>query len=393
MENMTVLTEEIFDQSRKAGSVEEAVDILLTYQHFRTLGDVLRKFLPDPDLKGCLVAGLCRWFPEDKPEAIDRKVRNWLNGKTQALSKRDAYVISRVLHLPLEQANEFLQYATGESIHWREPEDIVWCYSIVHNLDPAHTALLMEQAKAILAAASEPEEKTSYTADVQEKLLPVLYEDEAALLKFLETERSHLGTLHNTAFQLFENYMEVLKKGYSEYGMEERFKEMTKADKKAAQALADGDVGPRKAEEITVRDVLETYLYRKLVPVQARGTAKAAETFSAVQRSIRQNWPDEFALSKMESRKQNVSRKVLILLFLATDGTGSDFDELEEPETVDEVFQSVSTRLDEMLDACGFPPLDPRNPFDWMILFCIASGDLWEIDARLGAMLTSMFST
>ena len=44
-----------------------------------------------------------------------------------------------------------------------------------------------------------------------------------------------------------------------------------------------------------------------------------------------------------------------------------------------------------MLNSCGFLKLDPRSPFDWMILFCISTGDLWESDARLRTMLTEMF--
>ena len=86
-----------------------------------------------------------------------------------------------------------------------------------------------------------------------------------------------------------------------------------------------------------------------------------------------------------------MSRKTLILLFLATDGTDSDFDEFDEPESADDAFLSLYTRLDAMLNACGFPQLDPRNPFDWVILFCIASGDLWESDARLQEFLEKMY--
>lgn len=44
-----------------------------------------------------------------------------------------------------------------------------------------------------------------------------------------------------------------------------------------------------------------------------------------------------------------------------------------------------------MLSSNGFQQLDPRSPFDWMILFCIAVGDLWESDDRLQKILTSIF--
>ena len=133
MEPMTVFTSNMFELTQQINSVEEAMETLLTYKHFRTLGDVLRSFTPDPDIKKRLVSGLCIWFPDDKPTSIDRKVRNWLNGKTLSITKQDAYIISRILELPLDQTDSFLKYATGEGIHWRNPKDIVWCYSILHH--------------------------------------------------------------------------------------------------------------------------------------------------------------------------------------------------------------------------------------------------------------------
>lgn len=393
METMTVLTRDMFEWTQKAASVNEAVNLLLRYQHFRTLGDVLRSFSPDEDLKQRLAGGLKIWFPEDKPDSIDRKVRNWLNGKTQSVSKKDAYVISRILSLSLEQTDAFLKYAAGEGIHWRNPEDIVWCYTIIHDRNPDQTKALLERAGAVCSEQkSRKESPAGYTAEVHEKLQPVLYSGEDTLLAFLKEEQAQLGTFHNTAYQLFSQYMDLLLKGYSEDGIEALFQEMTREEKKKAQIPVDGDIGPHKAEPITVRDILETYLYRKLVPVQVRGSAKAADAFSPIQRSIRQNWPDEFSLSKMEARKQDVSRKALILLFLATDGTDSDYsDDYEDFESGDDAFLSVYTRMNMMLTGCGFPQLDPRNPFDWIILFSISSGDLWESDARLQEILRTLY--
>ena len=89
-----------------------------------------------------------------------------------------------------------------------------------------------------------------------------------------------------------------------------------------------------------------------------------------------------------------MTRKVLILLFLATDGFGSDFtldEDDEEPFTQEEQFLDLYTRMNLMLTSCSFQKLDPRNPFDWMILYCISTGDLWESDQRLPAMLRATF--
>ena len=71
--------------------------------------------------------------------------------------------------------------------------------------------------------------------------------------------------------------------------------------------------------------------------------------FTAIEKNISDSWPDEAALSKMKSRKLDVTRKVLILLFLATEpGPNPDG---EEELTRDEVFQDLYQRLNDMLAA------------------------------------------
>lgn len=374
---MTELSKKMYYRAMDAQNVAQAIATLKEYSHFRTMGDVLRSFSGSEDPRLMLVDGLLQVNPEATRASVDKKVRNWLGGKTQTIGKADAFILSRILKLSLDQTDDFLKMVTGEGIHWRDPEDIVWSYAITQELDHAKTMELLERAKTIMEDAS-PAAENHYTAQVRERLQNVLSLSEDALLAFLERERPALGTFHNTAHQLFTQYMNLL-----EYAGQE-------------DALADATAS-EKAEldhKMTSRDILEKYMYRLLVPVAKRGERKDKDPFSAIQRSIRANWPDESTISKMKSRELDVTRKVLILLFLATDGSESDYEELDEDEDIltrDEIFQNICMRLNRMLNACGFQPLDPRNPFDWVILFCICVDDLWIVDMRLAEMLENMF--
>lgn len=452
MENMTIITRMMYEKATQMQTVQDAARELRETGAFRTLGATLRSFSGSEDPKSMLVDGLMAWDPGIERANIDRKVRNWLGGKTRSVSKQDAFILSRVLDLSLESTDVFLKRIVGEGIHWRDPEDIVWGYAILHGLEPAQIRTLLERVRALgkTPKATASVAPGNYTAEVYQKLQPVLYRSEEELMAFLEAQWAHLGTFHNTAYQLFTQYMQLLEKGYSDADIESEFCEMTYQDRKKKEAEAqdrrdtarkeaaaqgrpfapddpdapktlqdmDGDVELYQPENLTARDILETYLYRRLVPSSERGNPQNSDPFYAVQRSIRLNWPDEFTLSKMKKRQLDVSRKVLILLFLATDGSGSEFaeknktagltaedalyaddsddayfgiDEEEDLLTPDEVFQDVYTRLDLMLDSCGFHPLDPRSPFDWLVLFCIGAGDLWETDKRLQDILKAMF--
>ena len=192
---------------------------------------------------------------------------------------------------------------------------------------------------------------------------------EEELLECLARERESLGVLHNTAYRLFMQYMNLLEKGFSDADLEATLEEMDAEDQRQAQLRVDGDIGLRRPEKLSALHILEVYMYRNIVPAGKKKDSK--DLFTGIQRSIRQNWPDETSLSKIKHRELDVPRKVLILLFLATDGSESEFEEWDEDEDIltrDEIFANIYTRLNQMLSSCGFQTLDPRSPFDWMVL-------------------------
>lgn len=390
-----MLSREMFESAIHLSNASDAARTLLEYRQYRTLSDVLHSFCGTAHVKNTLVDGLMNWNPGDNRESVDRKVRNWLNGRAQNLEKQSAFMISRILELPLERTNEFLKMTIGEGIHWRDPEDIIWSYAIVQNLMPERIRSLLQRTEAMRETVkAQAPASYGYTAEIYEKLQPVLYGSEDDLIAFLEAEQAHLGLYHNTAYELFMQYMQLLEKGFSDDDVEALFQEMG-AREKRQRALEIADPELYQPEKISTRELLETYLYRSLVPAKERGKPGKVDTITAIRRSVYQSWPDEYSLSKIKNRQMDVSRKALILLFLATNGSASDFAEADEDEeliTADDIFLDLYTRLNLMLNSCGFLRLDPRSPFDWMILYCISAGDLWDTDERLKAILATIVS-
>ena len=66
----------------------------------------------------------------------------------------------------------------------------------------------------------------------------------------------------------------------------------------------------------------------------------------------------------MASRKQDVNRKTLLILYLATEGMGI---EIPEDRFVEEHFR----RINLMLSDCGMALLNLHNPFDYLVLQCL----------------------
>ena len=99
---------------------------------------------------------------------------------------------------------------------------------------------------------------------------------------------------------------------------------------------------------------------------------------------MRSFWPDKTKLSLISTGGADVSRKALIFLHLAT---------CAEPEEAGraQTFRLMLKTLNLMLHQCGYQPLDPRNPFDWMIIFCLCVHDPDSRDERIQGVLRGLF--
>ncbi len=116
--------------------------------------------------------------------------------------------------------------------------------------------------------------------------------------------------------------------------------------------------------------------------------------YSVEQKLLKQNWPNATALKNIRAHREDVPRKLLLLLYVITEnGVNADYSEL------DEEYLSVLDRLEEhwwilgaILNDCGMAPLDPRHPFDWLILYAISAGEDESMSDRMTIMIDQIFS-
>ena len=83
----------------------------------------------------------------------------------------------------------------------------------------------------------------------------------------------------------------------------------------------------------------------------------------------------------------------MILLYLATGGILSEnYDEADEDYIcVQERLLANLTRIDQMLAECGMRPMDPRNPFDFLIMFCLRTNPEETMNERMEAVILMLF--
>lgn len=370
--DMTMISRESYEKATtEALTVQEAVDFLEKEAKVRTLREKLDKFSKGRDLGKLLVTGLMEHHPDMKKDSVERRVRGWLNPKTgHSIKKQDAIEVAFILGLDVDEADKFVALVSEERLHWRNPDEIVYIFALQNGIPYLSAVELAGQMQEILSQVRESQEleEDSFTPIIRSQVSQLSTVEE--LRDYLLHTVGRLGRCHNNAYQMFMDMMDTLKNPEMDDVEEDMFGE----------------------EHLTVRDILHEYLYEANVLYAKnnarktkRGRAKEDEryVFTKIQESIASSWPDEITISKMKSRKMDVSRKILILLFLATDE--------EWKETGDEVFEDMYRRINDMLNLCGFSALDPRVPFDWLIIYCMCVTDILDMDNRMRRIFYEMF--
>ena len=95
----------------------------------------------------------------------------------------------------------------------------------------------------------------------------------------------------------------------------------------------------------------------------------------------------------MKSRSEDVNRKTLLLMYLVTGGVWDDeYDELDESYIQPREFmEEHCRRMNEMLRECGMGTIDPRNVFDYLVLYCLRPEDEQFMSERMAELAAEIF--
>ena len=352
---------------------------------------------------------------------MSRNVRNWMNG-INIPQREQLFQMCFALELDESRASQLLASISDTGIHYRNPEELVYAFGLRQKMSYGETVQLkneiMEkyyQNKKDALASEKNREAKIYTRQIQRKFLDEVHTVED-LKQFFEENSGVFGKIHEAAYdefmrmlKLLQNpetdfeayWMQYLKEntGYSE---EERQKEVERIKQ---------DLKKKSVEEI-----IEEYL-RMYVPknTSRKKTGEGKRNYTYLQRVIKKNWPSESIISKMKTKEMDVSRKVLLLLFLLTeefevsdlinreqeDDIFSDLDEgdeylsdLGEMEDANDRMERRIVKLNLFLEAYGMNQLDPGSAFDCFVLYALKAsydGDEDNMGERFKSVLKLLF--
>ena len=382
--NMTCITRRMFEKATSEQmTVSSMAGFLEREAKIRTLREKFEMFFHGCEMEKTLLNGLFCNHPDMSRHFIEKRVDGWLNHpECETLKTSEAIEVCFIFKLTIEEADSFVALVTEEGLHWRNPREIVYIFALKQGMDFLEAEKLNEEMKEYVSGVQEGKalSQDSFTPVIRTEVSALGTKEELA--DFLAGAAARLGQYHNNAYQLFMDMMELLENPRPEEG----------------EAAA----GIFEPEKLTIRDIVREYLYGENV-LYAREMAHTSPNrwislpeeekivLTRIQEKISGGWPDEEALSKMKSREMDVTRKVLILLFLATDQGAGWEDEYETDVSLEEIFEDLYQRLNDMLAQCGFMTLDPRSPFDWVILYCICVEDMFDVDIRMKSVFQEMF--
>lgn len=327
----------------------------------RSFDETLRAFYPRDDLFTRLVADFQAASPEANAESVSRKVRNWLSGHNRPTNREDIFHIAFALELTEDQASYLLGLCTDYGIHYREGRDVVYAWF----LRTGRSYLQAREFFAALPPICQPEKvpasATSHlTRELQNDFLRVQTPEELRGCYLDNLEK--FGQLHMRAYYYFQKYLDQLIHPASAWG------------------------GTREPD-YSMEAVMEQYLSLRMP------SGKDRKRYSVVQKLIKHNWPNTTALKNIRSHKEDVPRKLLLLLYVITENIMDDsYHELdEEYVTLEERVEDHWWSLNALLTDCGMPQLDPRNATDWLVLYAITAENE-PMSERMEQVIEHIFS-
>lgn len=323
---------------------EEIVAFFASDFQIRTFSDVLSRLYPGGDLEERLINAIGQ----------ERTVYNWLHDRNLPVNRESVFQIAFALELDEIGTNELLLYVFGEGIHYRNEKELIYAFSLKNSQS-------YEEAKASVLAfhdRGKPHEESGAAVTNAVRLAFSEVSSKEDLIDFMLAHNMDFGKKHNTAYRYFMQMLSYLKCGEE-----------------------DGDTA------YSLEYITECYL-RMGMP-EERKTAD----YDLFRKTIKKYWPGLRSIKAMRNRKEEVSRKVLLLLYMVTGGVQeNDYDEIDEEYANDsDILLKHCRRLKKMLRDCNMRCLDPRDPFDFLVLYSLNTGREGAMNDRMEEIINRIF--
>ena len=329
----------------------------------RSFAETLKDMYPASDLDTCLINFFLSVNPDASYPSVSKKVRNWISGRNRPSCREDLFQIAFALRLSEQQLNYLLCLCTGFSIQYRNHFEVIYAWFLRNGRSYEEARQFFSSLPPVQERNLARTAKTSrLTHELRSEFQVVSTQED--LRNCYKKNLDNFGAMHLRAYYYFEKFLNQLIRPVPGWDSEEE-------------------------ADYSLEAVMKIYLSLK-VP-----SGRKRENYTVVQKLLKQNWPNATSIKNIRSHKEDVPRKLLLLLYVVTENGIADDEFYRE---MDEEYMPLEERveyhwwtLNAILDDCGMAPLDPRNASDWLILYAISCGHEESMSERLEQVLSYVF--
>ena len=331
----------LYDEMAEIDGLEDAYQFIAHDFSIRSSGEELKKLLKQ---KGMDEASFRKAMGRENAA----NVGNWL--KSKSIKRKSALKILLTLNVDnIAEAERFILRSCGEesdAFYARNYKDVIYMFCLKHKRGVAEAERLIQKYEFLDKTNTEAQDfnkRGTLTGDLENKFHGLRTEED--LDAFFNENADYFGKFNRTAYKIFMEYYDCAVADI------ERWKaEMTQEK--------------YNHKDASVEDICDEI---KSIP------DKQIAALNLIQEIIAKDEPDRKRLTNVKNKKEKIPRKYLILFFMLTSANEEDY-----KESIEE--------LNEVLDQCGMPRLDSRNPFDWIVMNSLYVSTKNDYDGALDRM-------
>jgi hypothetical protein len=363
------LTQINWESAKKIYEIDKAKDIVKKGFPIRTTAEELGKLLktvsdstntPSVELEKKL-----------KTAVGAQNFSNWWNGKV-SISRQGAIKISFTLGLGVIDAQRFVvQSCWHEGLYIRDYKDLIYMFFLEKKLDFADAEQMIKKHSVLDTQNPDVEIAMPLGSGRITEILERQFEKSVHTVDdldaFLEKNASRFGSFRRKAHEKFSKMYDIVK-------------------------------GANEIDSPTDNEICQMVLMN-IPSLRAFGGITNEILVKIAENTLPRSGLSEIINKTPDSKTGKIAqanRKHLILMWLLIYGGRPAFEDSEEAETAFE--ECIEVINFDLLEPCGFPTLDPRNPFDWLIInalyYCHFAKDDEDADAveRIRLVIGELFN-
>jgi hypothetical protein len=288
----------------------------------RNAGEELRQLIEKQGTDKYIVALEKEFCKSDKDY-----IGKWFRGE-RGISKESAGKIFLTLEIyNVAEAEHFIRYSCWEDgFYERDYKDIIYMFCIKNGCTVKKMKELIEKYKNLdndNAEGQDSKGNTKNTVVLASEFYTLKTEED--LERFFSDNNDYFGNFNRTTYKAFIEYYNLAISDIERYKSETAKKYSHK--------------------DASIKELCE----------EMRNIPNIKIDMNFIQAIIFKDEPDRAKLTNIKNKKdKKIPRKYLILFYMFTNG--------------DDDYQESIMNLNAVLDKCGMPLLDSRNPFDWIVM-------------------------